>query len=137
YHAEGDAARALVRHAGTALTLEIAAPGRHMIANATAALAAATLAGLAPETALAALRQFGAQAGRGQKVLLGEGANPLVLIDESYNANTASMLAALDVFAQQTAAGRKVLVLGDMLELGERSAELHAGLKDAVIASGA
>jgi UDP-N-acetylmuramoyl-tripeptide--D-alanyl-D-alanine ligase len=137
YQAIGDAARADVRHSGGAHSLEIAAPGRHMIANATAALAAATLCGISPETALAALSRFGTQAGRGQKTLLGEGENPLVLIDESYNANTASMLAALEVFGEQAAAGKKVLVLGDMLELGERSAELHAALKDAVLASGA
>jgi len=136
YEASDDAARAAVHHDGEVLSLEIGAPGRHMIANATAALAAASLAGIAPATALRTLRQFGAQAGRGKKLLLGE-ANPLVLIDESYNANTASVLAALEVFGGLTAAGRKVLVLGDMLELGERSAELHAGLKDAVIASGA
>lgn len=137
YQALGEGSRAQVYHSGAVHDLEIAAPGRHMIANATAALVAAVLCGVAPATVPSALRQFGAQTGRGQKVLLGEGDNPLVLIDESYNANTASMLAALEVFADQTAAGRKILVLGDMLELGERSDELHAALKDAVIASGA
>jgi len=113
-------------------------PGRHMIANATAALAVAHLAGIEPDVALRALAGFGAQPGRGQRSLLGPSDKPLLLIDESYNANTASMTAALDVFAAQAApAGRKVVILGDMLELGPQSASLHASLAPAVIASGA
>ena len=119
-----------------ALVLNV--PGRHMIANATAALVVGHLAGVEPEVALRALAGFGAQPGRGQRLVLGPQERPLVLTDESYNANTASMMAALDVFAGQSApGGRKVLILGDMLELGERSAELHASLMPAVLASGA
>ena len=133
-----DRAFATVLHEGARHALALGAPGRHMLSNATAALAVAYLAGIAPEVALKTLGGFGAQPGRGQRRLLGPAEKPLLLIDESYNANTASMLAALEVFAAVEApGGRKVLVLGDMLELGETAEALHAGLADAVRASGA
>ena len=133
-----DRSFATIEHGSVRHALMLNVPGRHMVANATAALAVAHLAGVESDVALRALAGFGAQPGRGQRLLLGPTDKPLLLIDESYNANTASMTAALDVFAAQTApGGRKLLVLGDMLELGPQSAELHAGLAPAVIASGA
>ena len=71
-------------------------------------------------------------------VKLGPAEKPLLLVDESYNANLASMTAALDVYSNvKPAGGSKVLVLGDMLELGHLSPELHASLKDAVVKAGA
>ncbi len=133
-----DRSFATIEHDGERHALVLNVPGRHMIANATAALAVAHLAGIEPAVALQALAGFGAQPGRGQRTLLGPSEKPLLLIDESYNANTASMTAALDVFAAQAApAGRKVVILGDMLELGPQSASLHASLVPAVSASGA
>lgn len=133
-----DRSFATIEHEGVKHALVLNVPGRHMIANATAALAVAHLAGIEPSVALRALAGFGAQPGRGQRLLLGPTERPLLLIDESYNANTASMTAALDVFAAQAApAGRKVVILGDMLELGPQSASLHASLAPAVTASGA
>jgi len=138
YETLGDRGSAQVRHGGESFRLTIGAPGRHMMANAAGVLAAAVLSGVEPAVALGALAGFGAQAGRGQKALLGSAENPLVLIDESYNANTASMRAALEVFAGQAApGGRKTVVLADMLELGKESAALHASLADAVRQSGA
>tara|TARA_R110002020_G_scaffold6117_13_gene25562 strand:- start:1679 stop:3064 length:1386 start_codon:yes stop_codon:yes gene_type:complete len=129
---------ATIEHLGARHALVLNVPGRHMVANATAALAVAHLAGVESAVALRALAGFGLQAGRGQRRLLGPVEKPLLLIDESYNANTASMRAALEVFAAQRAPdGRKVAVLGDMLELGPQSPELHASLKDAVVESGA
>ncbi|QYO75413.1 UDP-N-acetylmuramoyl-tripeptide--D-alanyl-D-alanine ligase [Devosia salina] len=119
-----------------ALTLGV--PGRHMLSNATAALIVAHLAGIEPQVALRALAAFGAQPGRGQRLVFGPTDKPLVVIDESYNANTASMAAALAVFSGiEAPGGRKLVVLGDMLELGADADALHAGLADAVRASGA
>jgi len=132
-----DRSFATIAHGDERHALVLGVPGRHMIANATAALAVASLAGVEIDVALRALAGFGAQPGRGQRSLLGPPDNPLLLIDESYNANTASMTAALDVFAAQQASGRKVVILGDMLELGVQSPELHASLAPAVDAAGA
>lgn len=133
-----DKSFATIEHNGARHALVLNLPGRHMIANATAALAVAHLAGMEPAVALRALAGFGAQPGRGQRLVLGSPGKALVLFDESYNANTASMTAALDVFAAQSApGGRKVLILGDMLELGAQSPQLHASLKPAVLAAGA
>ncbi|UYO00775.1 MAG: UDP-N-acetylmuramoyl-tripeptide--D-alanyl-D-alanine ligase [Devosia sp.] len=132
-----DGSRANIQFNGQSQALTLSVPGRHMLANATAALAVAHLAGIEPEVAVRALASFGAQAGRGQRTVLGPNERPLLLIDESYNANAASMTAALDVVQALRPEGRKVVVLGDMLELGEASAAMHAGLAGAVGASGA
>lgn len=134
----GDRSFATVLNGEDRYALTIGVAGRHMLSNATAALAVASLAGVAPEIALRALAGFGPQPGRGQRIHLGSKDKPLLLIDESYNANTASMSAALDVFGSVSApGGKKVVVLGDMLELGEAGPALHAGLADTVRNSGA
>jgi UDP-N-acetylmuramoyl-tripeptide--D-alanyl-D-alanine ligase len=137
YEAVADKSFAEVRHAGEIYQLVLAVPGRHMVVDAVAALAVGFIAGVEPAVALRALAGFGAQPGRGQKLSFSAGDKALVLTDESYNANTASMIAALDVFASQQAHGRKVLILGDMLELGPQGPQLHASLAGAVTASGA
>ncbi|HTM78484.1 MAG TPA: UDP-N-acetylmuramoyl-tripeptide--D-alanyl-D-alanine ligase, partial [Devosia sp.] len=135
YETAADKSFAAIRHAGETYQLVLNVPGRHMVVDAVAALAVGFIAGVEPAVALRALAGFGAQPGRGQKLSFGAADKPLVLTDESYNANTASMIAALEVFASQKAQGRKVLVLGDMLELGPQGPELHASLAEAVVAS--
>jgi UDP-N-acetylmuramoyl-tripeptide--D-alanyl-D-alanine ligase len=133
---DGDSSRALIRHGADEIDLAIEAPGRHMVANAVAALAIAELAGVERQVALTALAGFGAPEGRGQAIRLGPAKKPLLLIDESYNANLASMAATLALFGEAPKPlGRKVLVLGDMLELGPQGPALHAGLTDAVLAT--
>jgi UDP-N-acetylmuramoyl-tripeptide--D-alanyl-D-alanine ligase len=130
---------AKVHHEGEVFSLSIPVPGRHMLSNAVAALVVANLSGEGAATALGALAQFGAPEGRGETTRLGPATKPpLLLVDESYNANLASMAAALEVYAGvRPPGGQKVLVLGDMLELGPQSPALHAKLKDAVLAVGA
>ncbi len=129
---------ARVTHDGEAYDLNLAVRGRHMVANATAALAVAHLAGVDRYVALRALAGFGAPEGRGESTRLGPEERPLLLVDESYNANVASMIAAMEVFAELVPpGGRKVLVLGDMLELGPQGEELHRNLKNAVLSTGA
>lgn len=104
----------------------LAAPGGHMAMNAVAALAAAAALGLEVEPAAAALEGFSALAGRGAKRALRVGGAAIVLLDESYNASGASVRAALEVLAAQP--GRRVAVLGDMLELGEFADDEHRDL---------
>ncbi len=126
-----------VRHEGQSYHVRLNVPGRHMVANAVAALAVSQLAGEGTRVALDALAEFGAPEGRGLTLRLGPKKNPLLLVDESYNANVASMNAALDLFREARApGGKKVVVLGDMLEMGPQGPQLHAGLADAVINSG-
>ena len=119
---------------GLALGISIATAGRHMLANAVAAVLVARAVGADIEKARAALALHGAPEGRGVAMLLGDAANPLRLIDESYNANPASMRAALDVFSQSPV-GRRVLVLGEMKELGAASLDYHGQLAPAVLAA--
>ena len=129
---------ARVLHGTDAFDLNLQVRGRHMIANATAALIVAQVAGVDRDVALRELAEFGASEGRGQTTRVGPYDRPLLLIDESYNANVASMNAAMEVFSMVAPpGGKKVLVLGDMLELGEQGADLHRSLKDAVLATGA
>ena len=111
----------------------ISAPGRHLAMNALAALAAAGLAGGDIERAAAELSSFGALKGRGARATAGD----IEIIDESYNANPASMVAALDVLAAAPVGrnGRRIAVLGDMLELGAGSDRLHAGLAGDIAAA--
>lgn len=138
YEETADKTFVSVEHDGQRIELVLKVRGRHMAANAVGALVVASLAGEGIDVATAALAGFGAPEGRGETLRLGPADKPLLLIDESYNANVASMTAALGVFAGSSApSGRKVLVLGDMLELGPSSAALHAGLAPAVLAVGA
>jgi UDP-N-acetylmuramoyl-tripeptide--D-alanyl-D-alanine ligase len=121
-----------------ALDLNLQVRGRHMVANAAAALVVSQVAGMDRYAALRALAEFGAAEGRGQTTRLGPSNRPLLLVDESYNANVASMTAAMEVFASvPPPGGKKVLILGDMLELGEQGPALHQSLKDAVLGTGA
>ena len=129
---------ARVTHGDDAFDLNLQVRGRHMIANAAAAVIVAEVAGMDRYAALRELAEFGAAEGRGQTTRVGPYDKPLLLVDESYNANVASMNAAMEVFAMVAPpGGKKVLVLGDMLELGEQGVDLHRSLKKAVLATGA
>ncbi|RAI41737.1 UDP-N-acetylmuramoylalanyl-D-glutamyl-2,6-diaminopimelate--D-alanyl-D-alanine ligase [Rhodoplanes roseus] len=122
---------------GTLADYRIGAPGRHFVLNSLAVLAAASLAGADLALAALALAEQRPATGRGTRTDLFIGDGRALLIDESYNANPTSMAAALAVLGRAPlgARGRRIAVLGDMLELGAAGAELHRGLVDAVAAS--
>ncbi len=115
------------RVGGQPVHFRIAAPGAHMAMNAAAALAACAALGLDAAQAAAGLEGFAAVAGRGLQRRLGG----ILLLDESYNASSASVRAALGVL--RTMPGqRRLAVLGDMLELGAFGPAEHAGLAEDV-----
>jgi UDP-N-acetylmuramoyl-tripeptide--D-alanyl-D-alanine ligase len=116
----------------------VAAPGEHYVRNSLGVLAALTALGADPMRCLTALVKIAAPAGRGARTALDAPGGRILLIDESYNANPASVRAALAAMATVPREDfpRRVAVLGDMLELGEAAGELHQGLKAAVDAAG-
>jgi UDP-N-acetylmuramoyl-tripeptide--D-alanyl-D-alanine ligase len=120
--------------AGRELRLRLNAPGRHMAMNALATLAAVAALDLDPAEAAHALEAFAPLPGRGAHRRLTLPGGPALLLDESYNANGASMRAALDVLRLQPAT-RRVAILGDMLELGDAGPAEHAALAADVVRS--
>ncbi len=119
---------------GEQLTCKLAAPGKHLALNALAVLGAAKLAGADLALAALALAERPPVKGRGERVPLVLRGGDALLIDESYNANPVSMRAALAVLDQSevTGKGRRIAVMGDMLELGPESEALHGALVDPV-----
>jgi len=105
--------------------------------NSLGVLAAASLAGADLALAALSLSQIEPAVGRGARRVLEVGNGEATLIDESYNANPASMAAALNVLGTAAVGpkGRRIAVLGDMLELGPTSPALHLGLNEAIKAN--
>jgi UDP-N-acetylmuramoyl-tripeptide--D-alanyl-D-alanine ligase len=118
---------------GRELNFTIAQPGRHWVSNALAVLAVADAIGADLALVGLALGELGGLPGRGARLDVAVGEGAAMLIDESYNANPASMRATLAVLAREP--GRHVAVLGEMRELGDGSADFHAALADDVIAA--
>ncbi|MEG3179448.1 UDP-N-acetylmuramoyl-tripeptide--D-alanyl-D-alanine ligase [Sphingomonas sp. LT1P40] len=109
--------------------------GDHWVANAMAVLAAVDAAGGDLEQAGLALAEMDGLAGRGARFSVPVGSDEALVIDESYNANPASMDATLAVLAE-IKAERRVAVLGEMRELGDQADDFHAGLADPILAAG-
>jgi UDP-N-acetylmuramoyl-tripeptide--D-alanyl-D-alanine ligase len=124
-------------HDGASLIFKLGAPGRHFAMNGLACLAAANAAGADLGRAAIELSNWAPPSGRGQRRFIHLDAQMpeqgIDLFDDAYNANPASVGAALDVLASATppiAAGRRVAILGDMKELGATEDALHAGFAD-------
>ncbi|SJZ63788.1 UDP-N-acetylmuramoylalanyl-D-glutamyl-2,6-diaminopimelate--D-alanyl-D-alanine ligase [Consotaella salsifontis] len=124
---------------GEEVTIALPVAGRHTAQNVLAVLGAAKLVGADLQAAAGALETWRSVKGRGQRhsISLPAGGS-MVLIDDSYNANPASVAAAIAVLgdARPTGEGRRIAVLGDMLELGEHAPALHAGLAGALASAG-
>ncbi|MFA7307429.1 MAG: UDP-N-acetylmuramoylalanyl-D-glutamyl-2,6-diaminopimelate--D-alanyl-D-alanine ligase [Hyphomicrobium sp.] len=129
-----DGSELIVRFGERSTPLRIAMPGRHIAENALAVATAIDAIDADVEKALPVLAGLQPPGGRGARSVLHLEGGDALLIDESYNANPASMRAALATLASvpRQKFPRRIAVLGDMLELGADAPELHAGLKDAV-----
>ena len=118
---------------GTDLLFKLDAPGRHLAQNALMVLAVVDALGRDVTRAMLALGGWQPVGGRGrrERIVLNETDDEAIdLIDDAFNASPTSMAASLDVLAAATpeGRGRRIAVLGDMLELGPTGPELHAGL---------
>ncbi|MDE2029120.1 MAG: UDP-N-acetylmuramoylalanyl-D-glutamyl-2,6-diaminopimelate--D-alanyl-D-alanine ligase [Alphaproteobacteria bacterium] len=122
---------------GTKIHYTLGAAGKHLALNSLGVLLACTAAGANAEACAMTLARYSPPKGRGvvQTIMLSDGM--LTLIDDSYNANPASVRASIGVLASRAPAksGRRILVLGDMRELGKTSSALHAALAENIIAA--
>ena len=120
---------------GQRLRYRLGAPGRPLASNSLAILLAARAVGMDVVDAARELSHVTATAGRGEQIRLVVDEGDITLIDESYNANPVSMRAALQLLAEAPLPaifGRRIAMLGDMLELGPQEMALHAELGEVI-----
>lgn len=120
-----------LHHAGQSFPVQLRLAGRHNVANALAASAACLALGIGPEQILAGLAKAAPVRGRLQPLVTRRGN---MLIDDTYNANPASLQAALQVLTQ--CPGEPWLILGAFGELGPDSPQLHAQMGETIKAAG-
>ncbi len=137
YRAKGAGAELTVKIKGKPRAFFAGVPGRHQATNMLAALAAADAVGVPLDPAIKALGAITPAEGRGARAPIALDDGAAVLIDESYNANPASMAAAIGLLgaSHPEPGGRRVAVLGEMLELGPEGPQLHANLSEALVAA--
>lgn len=125
---DGSSVRAFIL--GDEVAYKIGTPGRHVVQNSLGVLACVKFAGADLAKAAKSLATLTPSKGRGQRFTLKLPQGEALLLDESYNANPSSMRAAIEVLGRATIGprGRRIAVLGDMLELGAEANALHAGL---------
>jgi UDP-N-acetylmuramoyl-tripeptide--D-alanyl-D-alanine ligase len=123
---------------GETVRYTVALPGRHWVMNSLAVLATVKAAGGSVADAAASLGRLPGLPGRGHRHRLALPGGSFELIDESYNANPASMRAAIAVLGAANLApgGRRIAVLGTMLELGPDAMRLHAELAQPLVDAG-
>jgi UDP-N-acetylmuramoyl-tripeptide--D-alanyl-D-alanine ligase len=134
-----DCSTVQARILGADVAYKLGAPGKHVVLNSLAVLAAVSLVGADLALSALALAELAPATGRGARVMLSLGnGEPALLIDESYNANPASMRAAIALLGQAEIGprGRRIAVLGEMLELGAAGPDLHRGLVEPIRAHG-
>ncbi|MDQ8758244.1 UDP-N-acetylmuramoyl-tripeptide--D-alanyl-D-alanine ligase [Sphingosinicella sp. LHD-64] len=110
------------------LSYTIGQPGDHWVSNSLAVIAAVQAVGGDLAQAGLALAELGGLKGRGERRRIARDGGAALLIDESYNANPASMAATLQVLGAEEVDGRRIVVLGAMRELGGETADFHAAL---------
>jgi UDP-N-acetylmuramoyl-tripeptide--D-alanyl-D-alanine ligase len=120
---------------GGELTFTLSQPGEHWVSNAMAVLGAVEALGGDLAAAGLALADMAGLKGRGERHRIEARGGEALLIDESYNANPASMRATLKTLAAEKVSGRRIAVLGAMRELGETSDDFHAGLAEPIEAA--
>ena len=126
----GRGSRVEARIFGRAVAFDLGAPGLHMAQNALGVVLVAHSLGVEIESSAASLADFAPAKGRGERIVLRANSGAFTLIDESYNANPASMRAALDLLGatEPGRGGRRIAALGDMLELGPQGLAMHEAL---------
>ncbi|USG60406.1 UDP-N-acetylmuramoylalanyl-D-glutamyl-2,6-diaminopimelate--D-alanyl-D-alanine ligase [Sneathiella marina] len=116
---------------------KLGVPGRHWISNILGVLGAVSELGADIEEATASLDELKSPKGRGARHMVPCKGGSYMVIDDSYNASPASMRASLEVLSNlyPDGKGRRIAVLGDMLELGEKSGDIHRSLKEDICAA--
>lgn len=133
--AQGGGTLLTVQMPEASLCLTVGQPGEHWVSNALAVIAAVEAAGGDLGIAGLALAELPGMAGRGARVTIAVPGGEALVIDESYNANPASMRATLAVLGREPA-GRRVAILGQMGELGEHSERFHRELAGPLLEAG-
>ncbi len=118
---------------GKETSLSLASPSMHMAINTLACLAVTEALEIQNTPAQTMLSFFKPIAGRGEEIKVNIHGYSVRVINDAYNANPVSMKASLQAFSGQNAAGRKVLILGDMLELAENTDDYHEQLVPDII----
>ncbi|VXB10157.1 UDP-N-acetylmuramoyl-tripeptide--D-alanyl-D-alanine ligase [Brevundimonas sp. G8] len=136
FRADAEGASVAAELFGRRIDYRLAQSGAHWGLNSLCVLLMLDALDVSLDTGLQALAGFQPLAGRGQTRTVTLAGGDFTLIDESYNANPLSMAAGFKTLGARSVSGRRVVVLTDMLELGDQSRDLHEGLAGPIDAAG-